>query len=82
MRPGITGASAVCPIFLSDLDAGIEETVPHGEHGCGTAGRNPDLGVDMLDVAAHRADRHRQPLSHFFVGKTAGHEDQDFGLAG
>ena len=32
---------------------GSDEAVAHGEHGSGTAGRDADLGVDVLDVGAH-----------------------------
>src|SRR6266487_6829651 len=73
-------ASVIRPIFLSGAGARIDEAVPHGEHGGRAAGRNADLCVGVLDVAAHRAGRHRQPLSHLLVGKATGQQGQDLGL--
>jgi hypothetical protein len=52
----------------------------HGEHGCGGAGRGPDLGVDVLHVVLGGAGRDDQALVDGAVGEPTGDQPQDLDL--
>ena len=67
------------PYFVPDLLA--DEVVLHGEHGGGSAGRDADLRVDMLDVMARGLRRDPELTCNLSVRVPARHEAKHLDLA-
>jgi hypothetical protein len=63
-------------------ERGIDEAQSHRTDGCFRASVNTNLHVEVCQMIPRRLGRDAEPAGDLLVGRTLGHELQDFALAG